>query len=95
MSDRQAKLLRKTRRRMHKVLATAVEPIPGIELKLGSFDFGTQLRLSGYRAADEISNAVCMRADRRWRRMDQAPARLRFMLNDFFTRRRPLKVPHE
>lgn len=95
MSDRQAKLLRKTRRRMQKVLATEVEPIPGVELKLGSFDCGTQLRLSGYRAADEISNAVCMRADRRWRRMEGAPWKLRHMLNYFFTTRVPLEKSDE
>lgn len=95
MSDRQAKLLRKTRRRMHKVLATAVEPIPGVELELQVFDFGNGLKLSGRREADGISNAAFVVANRRWRHMDRAPAHLRFMLNDFFTRRRPLKVPHE
>lgn len=95
MSDRQAKLLRKTRRRMHKVLATAVEPIPGVELKLQVFDLGNGLMLSGRREADGISQAAFARANRRWRHMDKAPAHLRFMLHDFFTRRKPLEAPSE
>ncbi len=95
MSDRQAKILRKSRRRMQKVLATVVTPIPGVELKLELHDYGAGLKMSGFRDADGIRNAVYMRADRRWRRMEGAPWKLRHMLNYFFTTRRPLETDRE